>query len=216
MRILIVEDDPDLRELLESILSVKYSVDAVADLESARDYLRCYLYNIILLDRNLMGDDIGLSLITPAKEKNPQCGILVMSAYGNVVDKIEGLNQGADDYIEKPFDLDELLARINALSRRFIPTTLCFGDIVVDTASHSITQEGKKIILTKKENDIFFTLLGRLGHIVSRDEIINRLYEHPENIASNAIDVMINSLRKKLSPDLIKTVKTRGYMIEYP
>lgn len=216
MRILIVEDDPELRELLESILSVQYSIDAVGDLESARDYLRSYHYRVILLDRNLMGSDIGLSLIAPAKVKNPQCGILVMSAYGNVIDKIEGLNQGADDYIEKPFDTDELLARINALSRRFTPSTLSFGDICVDTLSQKVTLEGKTVNLSKKEHDIFFTLIGRLGNVVSRDEIVSSIYENPENVSSNTIDVMINTLRKKLNPGIITTVKTRGYMIEHP
>lgn len=216
MRILIVEDDPDLRELLESILSAQYSTDAVGDLETARDYLCSYHYRVILLDRNLMGSDIGLSLIAPAKVKNPQCGILVMSAYGNVIDKIEGLNQGADDYIEKPFDTDELLARINALSRRFTPSTLAFGEISVDTLSQTVTSQGKTVALSKKEHDIFFTLIGRLGHIVSRDEIVNSIYEHPENVSSNTIDVMINNLRKKLNPGIITTVKTRGYMIEHP
>ncbi|MCK9372381.1 MAG: response regulator transcription factor [Sulfuricurvum sp.] len=216
MRILIIEDDPDLRELLESILTVNYSVDAVGDLESARDYLRSYHYTILLLDRNLLGSDIGLTLIQPAKAKNPQCGILVMSAYGNVIDKIEGLNQGADDYIEKPFDIDELLARINALARRFTPSTLSFGTISVDTLSQSIMAEGKTLTLSKKEHAIFFTLIGRLGNVVSRDEILSSIYENPENVSSNTIDVMINTLRKKLNPGIITTIKTRGYMIEYP
>lgn len=216
MRILIVEDDPDLRELLESILSVKYSVNAVGDLQSAGDYLRSYRYGLILLDRNLMGNDIGLTLIAPAKAKNPHCGILVMSAYGSVIDKIEGLNQGADDYIEKPFDTDELLARINALFRRFAPSTLTFGNITVDTLSKSVSINGKTVPLSKKEHDIFFTLIGRLGMIVSRDEIISSIYENPENVASNTIDVMINTLRKKLNPGIITTIKTRGYMIEHP
>lgn len=217
MRILIIEDDPDLRELLESILSVQYCVDAVGDLESADDYLRSYPYSVVLLDRNFMGDDIGLTMITPIKTKNPQCGILVMSAYGNVIDKIEGLNQGADDYIEKPFDMDELLARIKALSRRFSPSsTLVFDTITVDMTTETITLEGKPLILSKKEHAIVFTLLRRLGQIVSREEIAGNIYENPENIASNSVDVMINSLRKKINPTFITTIKTRGYMIEYP
>jgi len=216
MRILIVEDDPELRELLESILSVQYPTDAVGDLDNAHDYLYSYRYDVILLDRNLMGSDIGLTLIAPVKEKNPMCGILVMSAYANVVDKIEGLNQGADDYIEKPFDIDELLARINALSRRFTPSTFTFGDLSVDMISKTIQRNGENVALTRKEHDIFFALLGRIGQIVSRDEIVQSAYDHPENIASNTIDVMVNNLRKKLGPDLIKTIKTRGYTIEYP
>jgi two-component system OmpR family response regulator len=216
MRILIVEDDPDLRELLESILSAKYTVDAAGDFAAAIDYIHSYRYSVILIDRNLMGDDIGLTLITPAKVKNPECGILVMSAYGTPEEKIEGLNLGADDYIEKPFDIGELLARINALSRRFSRARLSWGEISIDIASRKITLNGELVVLTKKEDAVLFTLLGRIGHLVSRDEIIDSVYEHPGDVASNTVDVMINSLRKKLSPDLIKTVKTRGYMIEHP
>lgn len=216
MRILIVEDDPDLRELLESILSANYTVDGVGDFTAAVEYIGTYRYSVVLIDRNLMGSDIGLSLISPAKAKNPQCGILVMSAYGTSEDKIEGLNLGADDYIEKPFDIGELLARINALSRRFSHSQLSLGDINIDISTRKITLNGEPVILTKKEDAVLFTLIGRMGHLVSRDEIIESIYEHPGDVASNTVDVMINSLRKKLSPYLIKTVKTRGYMIEYP
>jgi two-component system, OmpR family, response regulator len=216
MRILIVEDDPDLRELLESILSAKYTVDAVGDFTAAGEYITVYRYSVILIDRNLMGNDIGLTLIAPAKAKNPECGILVMSAYGTAEDKIEGLNQGADDYIEKPFDIGELLARINALSRRFPHTQIALGQINIDISSRKITSNGEPVILTKKEDAILFTLVGRLGHLVSRDEIIDSIYAHPGDVASNTVDVLINGLRKKLGHELIKTVKTRGYMIEYP
>lgn len=216
MRILIVEDDPDLQELLQSILVMQYPSDSVNTLVSAHEYLDAYSYDIILLDRNLMGEDTGLNLIAPAKMKNPKCAILVMSAYGSVVDKIEGLNLGADDYIEKPFDTDELMARINALSRRFSASTLTFGEITIDMISHTVTRNQESVALTKKEDAILFTLLGRIGDIVSRDEIIHSAYDRPESIASNTIDVIINSLRKKLKPELIKTVKTRGYVIEHP
>lgn len=216
MRILIVEDDPDLRELLGTILSTNFTVDSVGDFATAIQYIDAYRYSVIMIDRNLMGSDIGLSLIAPAKTKNPQCGILVMSAYGTAEEKIEGLNKGADDYIEKPFDIGELLARINAISRRFAPSSISWGSISVDISSRKITSCGKPITLTKKEDAVFFTLLEHLGHIVSRDEIIESIYNHPGDIASNTIDVIINSLRKKISPELIKTVKTRGYIIEYP
>ncbi|MFA5214559.1 response regulator transcription factor [Sulfuricurvum sp.] len=216
MRILIVEDDPDLRELLESILSAKYTVDAVGDSAVAVEYIDAYRYSVILIDRNLLGSDVGLRLIPPSKAKNPHCGILVMSAYGSAEDKIEGLNQGADDYIEKPFDIGELLARINALSRRFAPSQLVWDGVSIDITTRQVTLNAQAVILTKKEDALLFTLLGRLGHIVSRDEIIDSIYEHPGDVASNTIDVLINSLRKKLSPELIKTIKTRGYMIEHP
>lgn len=216
MRILIVEDDPELRELLESIVSAKYTVDAVGTFAAALEHLDGYRYGVILIDRNLMGSDTGLSLITPAKAKNPQCGILVMSAYGTPEDKIEGLNQGADDYIEKPFDIGELLARINALSRRFSLSKMSWEGVSVDIPSRQVDLNGETVILTKKEDAVLFTLLGRLGHIVSRDEIIESIYEHPGDIASNTVDVLINALRKKLGSELIKTVKTRGYMIEHP
>lgn len=215
MRILLIEDDHDLSELLQSILNKKYPLDYAKNMDEAMAHLQAYNYGIVLLDRNLEGVDIGLSLITMIKERNPQCGILVMSAYGNVEEKIEGLNLGADDYIEKPFDTNELLARINALSRRFAPTQFVFKEITIDLSTHHIFNKEGVITLTKKEDALLFTLLGRLGHVVSRDEIIDSIYEHPEDVASNTIDVMINSIRKKLDPDLIKTVKTRGYLIEH-
>lgn len=182
MRILIVEDDPDLRELLESILSAKYTVDAVGEFTVAVEYINAYRYSVILIDRNLMGSDVGLTLIAPSKAKNPQCGILVMSAYGNAEDKIEGLNQGADDYIEKPFDIGELLARINALLRRFIPSQLVWDSVSIDMTTRQVTLNTQAVILTKKEDALLFTLLGRLGHIVSRDEIIESIYEHPGDV----------------------------------
>lgn len=215
MRILLIEDDHDLSELLQSILNKKYPLDYAKNMDEAMAHLQAYNYGIVLLDRNLEGVDIGLSLITMIKERNPQCGILVMSAYGNVEEKIEGLNLGADDYIEKPFDTNELLARINALSRRFAPTQFVFKEITIDLSTHHISNKEGVITLTKKEDALLFTLLGRLGHVISRDEIIDSIYEHPEDVASNTIDVMINSIRKKLDPDLIKTVKTRGYLIEH-
>lgn len=215
MRILLIEDDHDLSELLQSILNKKYPLDYAKNMDEAMAHLQAYNYGIVLLDRNLEGVDIGLSLITMIKERNPQCGILVMSAYGNVEEKIEGLNLGADDYIEKPFDTNELLARINALSRRFAPTQFVFKEITIDLSTHHIFNKEGVITLTKKEDALLFTLLGRLGHVISRDEIIDSIYEHPEDVASNTIDVMINSIRKKLDPDLIKTVKTRGYLIEH-
>lgn len=215
MRILIVEDDPDLRELLGSILSAKYTVDVAGTFSSALDYIDTYRYSVLLIDRNLMGRDSGLSLISPAKEKNPHCGVLVMSAYGAVEDKIEGLNQGADDYIEKPFDIGELLARINAVGRRFTPPKISWGNITVDLSSHIVTVGGESVTLSKKEDALLFTLLERQGQIVSRDEIIESIYDHPGDVASNTVDVMINSLRKKLSTDFITTVKTRGYIIAH-
>ena len=216
MRILIIEDDPDLRELLSSILKSKYFVDAVADPKSARDHIEAYMYGVILVDRNLLGDDVGLTLIAPAKEKNPNCGVLVMSAYGSIEEKIEGLNLGADDYIEKPFDVGELLARINALSRRIVPTKLTLGHISVDMLHRNVFLNEELVTLSKKEDALLFTLLEKIGSVVSRDEIIDSIYQDPAEIASNTIDVIVNKLRKKLNSDLIKTIKTRGYMIENP
>ena len=216
MRILIIEDDPDLRELLSSILKSKYFVDAVADPKSARDHIEAYMYGVILVDRNLLGDDIGLTLIAPVKQKNPNCGVLVMSAYGSIEEKIEGLNLGADDYIEKPFDIGELLARINALSRRIVPAKLMWGHISIDMLHRSVFLDEELVLLSKKEDALLFTLLEKMGSVVSRDEIIDSIYQDPQEVASNTIDVMINKLRKKLDGDFIKTIKTRGYIIENP
>lgn len=210
-----LEDDFKLAQLVSSYLSSHFRVDVVHDMKEAREYITLLNYDIVLLDRNIHGDDIGLNLIKDIKQKDSSTGIIVISAYDNISDKIEGLNLGADDYLDKPFDNDELLARIYALSRRnkMLPEINIDG-LVCDTIGQTIVYEKQDIVLTKKENTLFFYLIQKKGQIVSQDELLDALYINPQNISSNTIDVTIGHIRKKLPVQIIKTIKTRGYTIE--
>ena len=215
MRILMLEDDKALSALVGAYLAKEFRVDCVFDTEEAKAYIERYDYDVALLDRNINGVDIGLELVNKIKDKNPSTGVIVISAYGTVSDKIEGLNVGADDYLEKPFDNDELYARIYALSRRHnAQTTMEVGGMVCDITNFTVTHEGKNIDLSKKESDLFFYLLKNKNKLYSSDDLLDALYLHPEELASSTIRVTIAHIRKKLPVDLIKTIKTRGYMIE--
>lgn len=210
-----LEDDQKLAQLVSGYLLEYFRVDVVHNMKEAREYIAQFRYDIILLDRNIHGDDVGLNLIKEIKLKDSSTGIIVISAYDNISDKIEGLNLGADDYLDKPFDNEELLARIYALSRRnqALPAINLDG-LICDTISQSILYKSEDINLSKKESNLFFYLLQKRGSIVSKDELLDALYINPQNISSNTIDVTIGHIRKKLPIALIKTIKTRGYIIE--
>jgi len=210
-----LEDDRDLSDLVSAYLAQEFMIDCVYTVNEANAYIQRYDYDVAVLDRNIDGDDVGLGLVDLIKTKNPTTGVIVVSAYGAVSDKIEGLNVGADDYLEKPFDNDELLARIYALSRRNSPQNVVSVEgIECDLTAQSVVHEGKNINLSKKESDLLFFLLKNRNRIFSSDELLDALYLHPEELASSTIRVTITNIRKKLPIDLIKTIKTRGYTIE--
>jgi two-component system OmpR family response regulator len=215
MRVLMLEDDLTLAELVSSYLLPHLRVDVVNDLVEAKDFIAQFHYDVVLLDRNIHGHDIGLNLISEIKSKNSATGIIVISAYDSIADKIEGLNLGADDYLDKPFDNDELLARIYALSRRNKPLPQSnIGGLICDAQLKVVEYEGEVIPLSKKESDLLFYLIHKRGQIVSKDELLDALYLNPQNISSNTLDVTIGHIRKKMPLSIIKTVKTRGYIIE--
>ncbi len=215
MRILMLEDDRNLSKLVGAYLSLEFRVDCVYTTDEAKAYIQRYDYDVVLLDRNIDGFDMGLGLVSMIKDKNPMTGVIVISAYGTVSDKIDGLNVGADDYLEKPFDNDELMARIYALSRRHnVHNKIEVEGMVCDTSANTITYKGETIDLSKKESDLFFYLLKNKNKILSGDELLDALYLHPDEVSSSTIRVTIAHIRKKLPVDMIKTVKTRGYVIE--
>jgi len=210
-----LEDDRALGDLVSAYLSKEFRVDLVRNIQEAKAYIDRYDYDVALLDRNINGADLGLGLVQKIKNKNPSTGVIIISAYGMVTDKIEGLNVGADDYLEKPFDNDELFARIYALSRRHnAQTTIEIEGMVCDMNMASVVYEGKRIDLSKKESELLFYLLKNKNKLYSSDDLLDALYLHPENLAASTIRVTIAHIRKKLPVDLIKTVKTRGYIIE--
>ena len=215
MRILLLEDNPTLAKLVSGYLKVYFLVDSVESFEDACSFTDRFAYDVALLDRDINGEDIGMQLIEKIKSTNPTCGIIVLSAYDAIADKIAGLNFGADDYMEKPFDNEELLARIFALVRRYQGTPiLLIEGIKIDTLKQTLTFKQESIPLSKRESDLFFYLIQKRGTIVSKDELLDAIYQDPQSIASNTLDVMIRNIRKKLPVNIIHTLKTRGYLIE--
>ena len=215
MRILLLEDDLTLAGLIKAYLEEHFIVDHFSDITAVKDHIEHFNYEVLLLDRDINGEDVGMSLIKTIKEKNPNAGVIVISAYGSIQDKIEGLNLGADDYLDKPVDNEELLARIFALARRNTPTQhLIIQDIECDLEAKTLSYQNKTIDLSKKEGDLLFFLLSRTDKISSKEEISNAIYINPQNISSNTIDATIKNIRKKLPINIIKTIKTRGYTIE--
>ncbi|MCX6073659.1 MAG: response regulator transcription factor [Campylobacterales bacterium] len=215
MRILIADDEIELLELLKLSLEENgWIIDTASDVNDVKYHLNAFHYQVILLDRTFHGIDRAQEIIQYAKTKNSQQAILVLSALSSIDDKVDGFEMGADDYLEKPFDIKELRARIIALSRRYTPTLLTLESYEIDPQSQSIRKEGSQISLSKNENALFFYLLSR-NSVASRDEIMDALYDNPQNITPNTIDELVARLRRKLTPTIIKTIKTRGYVIEY-
>lgn len=214
MRILIADDEKELLELLQLSLGKDWVVDTASEVDEAKGYLDAFSYTVVILDRTFHGVDRVKELIEYTKTKNSQTAVLVVSALGEVDDKVEGFGYGADDYLEKPFDIKELRARISALSRRFAVHHVEIEGIVIDPTHQSLSKEGEAITLSKSEHELFFYLLSKAPQIVSREEILDALYDNPQNITSNAVDELVARLRKKLDPKVIKTVKTRGFVIE--
>lgn len=215
MRLLIADDEPELLELLKlSLRNSEWIIDTAGDVEEAKGYLDAFHYQLFVVDRTFHGKDRVRELITYAKGKNPSMGVLVLSALGSIDEKVQGLEYGADDYLEKPFDIKELRARLMALSRRYAPKTKTFGDIEIDPFGKTIKRGGEEILLSSNEHKLFFYLVER-GTVASRDEIMDALYDNPQNITSNAVDELIGRIRRKVHPAIIKTIKTRGYAIEF-
>ncbi|RAX54849.1 hypothetical protein CCY99_01465 [Helicobacter sp. 16-1353] len=215
MRILIADDEKTLLELTKESLELEgFKVDAVDNREDIEAYLDSYIYQVLVLDRNFYGIDIMNEVIKYAKAKNPNMGILVISAMSSVDDKVTGLLKGADDYLEKPFDNKELKARIYALNRRFYSDIYEFEDTHINLSTKQILCQNTPVNLTKNESNLLFLLLSKRGYIFSKNEIIDNLYLHPESVLPNSIDELISRIRKKINPKIIRTIKTRGFVVD--
>lgn len=220
MRILVVEDQPDLNEIIErKMKNEHYTVDAVLTGEDALDYIRCAEYDGIIMDIMMPGIT-GIGVLKEMRNRGIETPVLLLTALGTTEDKVAGLDAGADDYLVKPFDFDELLARVRAMTRRKGEKTenvICAGDLRVDKAARTVSRGGKEIKLTAREFDILELLLRNRGRVMSRDRIINNLWNFDYDGASNVVDVFIHHLRKKVDGDaefkLIETVKGAGYII---
>lgn len=219
MRILVVEDDPILRrQLSERLAGDGYAVDTATDGEEAAFLGAAEPYDAIVLDLGLPGRD-GLSVLRSWRESGLNVPVLILTARDHWHDKVQGIDAGADDYLAKPFHLEELLARVRALIRRakgHASAELACGDVVLDTRTGSVTVSGKQIELTAYEFRVLAYLMHKIGHVVSRTELTEHVYAQDFDRDSNTIEVFVGRLRRKLSRDIIRTVRGLGYRLEDP
>ncbi len=216
MRLLLVEDDPLLGEALEmGIQQSGYTVDWVTGGESALEALDLVPFSAVALDLNL--PDLSGFRVLKQLRRTSKVPVVIMTARDALDDRIEGLDLGADDYIVKPFDLKELLARIRAVVRRshgLAHASLTHRDIELDTAARTVSKAGQRIKLTGREYQILVMLMERIGRIFSRSEIETRIYNWDGDAESNTIEAAIYTLRKKLGRDLVTNIRGVGYVIE--
>ncbi len=216
MRLLVVEDDRMIGEAVVAALTADGdAVDWVRDGEAADTAVRVHDYDIVLLDLGLPRRD-GLSVLKALRARQKSVPVLVTTARDAVADRVAGLDAGADDYLVKPYDLDELQARIRALARRAtgrIDSRWQRGDVVVDPVQRSATRGGIAVELSGREWAVLAALLERPGTALSRAQLEEKLYGWGEEIGSNAVEVYIHGLRRKLGTDLIRTIRGVGYRV---
>ena len=217
MRILLIEDDYVLGEAMRDQASADgHGVDWMQRLDDARAALDTVDYGLILLDLNLP-DGRGLDLLKALRQSGNPVPVIITTAQDQVAIRIEGLNAGADDYLVKPFDLDEMSARVSAVARRYAGISmpqLVVGDATVNLATKTVSIGGKPISLTAREWAVLERLLGRRGGIVTKAEIEDSLYPFGAEVEGNAVEVYVSRLRKKLGASVITTVRGLGYRIE--
>jgi len=216
MRILLVEDDPQLGAGMRAALEqMDYIVDWLTDGLEARRALMTEPFDLIVLDLGLPSLS-GINLLKEIREEGNKIPVLILSAQDTAADRVEGLDCGADDYMIKPFDLDEFYARIRALLRRKMDRAspaIIYGPIVLDPAARTVTLDDKPVFLPSKEFSILYLLLENSGRVMSREKIEEKLYSWNDAVESNATEVHIHHIRKKLGKELIVTVRGVGYMV---
>lgn len=216
MRVLLVEDDRMIGEGAAGVLRAEgHATDWVQDGDAADLALRTHDYDLVLLDLGLPGRD-GLRVLRELRARGGTVPVLVVTARDAVRERIAGLDAGADDYLVKPFDVDELLARMRALQRRSAGrghSRLRFGDVTVDVAAREATRGGEPVQLSAREWAVLEPLLARPGAVLSRAQLEEKLYGWGEEIQSNAIEVYVHGLRRKLGSDFIRTIRGVGYVV---
>lgn len=216
MRLLLVEDDRNLGKATAEGLRESFAVDWVMSAEDAQDALATTPYDLLVLDINLPGIS-GLELLQDLRGEKNQTPVLFLTARDATRHRVEGLNAGADDYLVKPFDLDELIARCAALLRRskgHAEPVMIAGALRYEPATGHVEKDGAAITLSARERAIFDTLMHNVGRPVSKAKIEERVYDwSSDDIESNTIEVHIAALRRKLGRDAIRTIRGVGYMI---
>ncbi|HEX3786739.1 MAG TPA: response regulator transcription factor [Pseudonocardiaceae bacterium] len=220
MRVLVVDDEPAVRESISRSLRFEgYQVELASDGNSALDTVRTGRPDVVILDVMMPGLD-GLETCRRLRAIGDRVPVLMLTARRNVGDRVAGLDAGADDYLVKPFALEELLARVRALLRRVdsgTPEALSFADLEVNPATHTVTRNGRVIDLTKTEFELLTVLLRSVGRVVTRSVLFLDVWGYDFGNRSNSLDVYIGYLRRKLEADgeprLVHTVRGVGYVL---
>jgi DNA-binding response OmpR family regulator len=219
MRLLLVEDDRMIGDSLRNALrQAGFAVDLVRDGKAADSTLGSERFDLVLLDLGLPQRD-GMQVLQAMRARGDRTPVIVLTARDTLAARVGGLDAGADDYIVKPFELDELLARIRAVVRRQsgrAETALTVGDVTLDTATRQVMQAGRPVVLSAREYALLEALMLRPGAILSRAQLEDRLYGWGEELESNAISVYVHQLRRKLGEGVIHTVRGVGYYVGVP
>jgi len=216
MRVLLVEDDRLLGEAVrEGLRQVGYVIDWVREAPAACAALATSAFSAVILDLSLPGGD-GLSLLRWLRQRRQPIVVVIVTARDSVAERISALDAGADDYLTKPFDIEELAARLRSTTRRaggLARSTVIIGDVMLDLGRRRITYQGVPASLTAREYSLVEFLVRRGGAPVTRAEIEEELYGFEDDIASNAIEVHIHNVRRKLGSQFITNLKGRGYKV---
>lgn len=217
MRLLLIEDDLMLGEALQEAMTLhNYAVDWMKDSESAYAALKHENFDLMILDIGLPGMD-GISFLKKIRREKNTIPTLILTARDTLLDKISGLDAGADDYLLKPFELDELLARLRAITRRLTgraDNEIVHGDLRINLETQDITYKDTPVSLSRREFMILMKLLETPGRVLSREQLEQSLYTWSDDVDSNALEVHIHHLRKKIAPDFIRTLRGFGYVID--
>ena len=221
MRILVVEDDHALRKILQKRLTAEgYAVDACVNGTDGLDFALAMTYDGIVLDIMLPGMN-GLQILKHLREKHCESGVLLLTAKDAIPDRVQGLDIGADDYLTKPFAFDELLARLRALLRKrsgIHSPKLVVDDLVMDITAHTVSRGGNDINLTAKEYALLEYLMRNAGQVLTRDQIVDHVWNYDHQFETNLVDVYIRYLRRKIDNEdttkLLHTVRGVGYVLK--
>jgi len=217
MRLLLVEDDELLGDAIKTgLMQFGYIVDWLKDGEMANSVLKTESFELVILDLGLPKLS-GMQLLIAMRQADNTTPVIILTARESVEERVKGLDAGADDYMIKPLDLDELSARIRALIRRSqgrADTTLRYRDIILDPASHTVSIGGELVSFARREFFILLKLLENQGQVISREQLMQSIYSWDDEVDSNTLEVHIHNLRKKLNANFIRTIRGIGYMAE--
>ena len=219
MRILLAEDDQTLGQgIVDGLVYQGYAVDWMEDGQQTYQALQTQNFDAVILDIGLPGCD-GLSIVQRIRQQKNRTPILLLTARDAIDDRVKGLDIGADDYMTKPFDFSELIARLRALVRRTVDRAIPeirVGDVVLDPAARTVYQSDELVKLSRREFTLLECLLANAGAVVSKSKLFEAIYAWHDEVDSNVLEVHIHHLRRKFGSDFIKTVRGVGYIIQNP